>query len=1742
MAEPLDNLKKERANIKSKLTRFKTFLDRFTSDKLLQLESRLDDIKPERERFELIQNQIELLDPSEAGKNELEDFEDRFYDIFGFAKSKIVECYQPISIQSLPENSRSSKSNVRLPIMDLPKFDGDYEKWEHFRDMFVALVHDDGSIDNIRKFYYLTSALTGVAAKVIKSIKVTNDNYIMAWDLLKSRFEDTQIIIRNHVRALVEISPVKIGSKNHLRELTDDIQAHVRSLAALGEPVDQWDTLLIYLILKKLDISTQNQWEVHLNSKNIKKPKFTDLVEFLNEWCQLLEKQDKSNLTEKFNSQINFEKQGKHDKPSKSYQHKKYVSNVAARPSYLCYYCKGSHSVYFCEKFKSLSVALRLSEIKKLKLCTNCLRANHSNQECLSAGCKKCSKRHNTLLHVDSSAQSQSDINVISNVNREQQNNTGSEITTMSYVNTEKQELPLAERVHTSNYERSHVILSTARVQVKDILGNWHNCRVLLDSGSQPNVITRKLSHKLGHPQVKTNIPIAGIGQSCTKALYRVKAEIKSSIGDFTTKLTFLILDKITERLPTNEFDARDLKIPDGVKLADVNFNKHDTVDMLLGAEIFFDLLKSDQIKLGPGFPLLQDTLLGWVVSGPMPSTVIEGNKAVCNVAIDEGLRYNLEKFWLIDECTGTPPLSSNDQFCENNFISTTVRDTTGRFAVTLPIKSNSGSFGNSIDNASKRLYAMERKFERNHDFKTLYHEFMREYESLGHMSRLDDKEVQSTEFTQTFYLPHHGVINAHSSTTKLRVVFDGSCKSDNGISLNSKLLVGPTIQEDLFSILVRFRKHAYAITADIAKMYRQVLVQENQRDYQRIVWRNDPSKPVQHFRLNTVTYGTSSAAYLAVRCLVQAAIDHENDLPEISHIIKTDFYVDDLLSGASTLQGAKDLKHELSTTLNKYGFELRKWVSNDVGVLTRSQFSPNDKYNITDDDVRKTLGLWWQAELDVFCYKTEFLQPTEINLTKRAILSAISKLFDPLGLVSPIVVRAKIIMQRLWQLKLSWDDPVPPDFARLWLKFSSQLSKIELIRIPRLSIYPNSKYIELHGFSDSSEAAYGACIYLKCVADNGEVAVRLLCAKSRVAPIKTVSLPRLELCGAVLLVTLYRKVMNAVRMPISNAFFWTDSTIVLSWLASPPNTWKLFVANRVAEIQGHTEFNQWHHVSSKENPADLVSRGVDPNTLAHHELWWNGPGWLQLDCVDWPKSDFQLDKIPERRKVKLNTFVMISNDFNAIEKYSSLYRLKRVIALCLRFRHNCSRQPDKRILGDLSGFELEEAMKAILWNVQSQAFPNEMAALQLGKPLPKISKLLSLKPFLDSNRLIRVGGRLSKANLSVDTKFQIVLPAKHALTRLIILHEHYRQIHIGAQALLYAIRQRFWPLNGRTVIRSVLRGCIICFRNKPSSIIRQMGDLPVDRVTQYRPFYVTGVDFAGPFLIKDGRLRNRAIVKAYLCIFVCFATKAVHLELVSDLTSASFLSTLTRFVSRRGLCKTIYSDNATNFVGTRNELQRVIETLSNLVKECSFSKFLYENNISWKFIPPNSPHHGGLWEAAVKTAKYHATKMIGNMHLTFEDLMTLFTRIEAIMNSRPITPMSEDPTDLTALTPGHFLIGDALLSVPEKDYTEVPTNRLKHYQVLQKISQHFWQRWSHEYLTSLQQLTKWKQNGAISLSVDDLVVLKEDNTAPQQWKMGRVTELHPGTDGIARVASVKTNTGVFQRSVHKLCKLPINL
>lgn len=425
---------------------------------------------------------------------------------------------------------------------------------------------------------------------------------------------------------------------------------------------------------------------------------------------------------------------------------------------------------------------------------------------------------------------------------------------------------------------------------------------------------------------------------------------------------------------------------------------------------------------------------------------------------------------------------------------------------------------------------------------------------------------------------------------------------------------------------------------------------------------------------------------------------------------------------------------------------------------------------------------------------------------------------------------------------------------------------------------------------------------------------------------------------------------------------------------------------------------------------------------------------------------------------------------------------------------------------------------------IQEEEFASDIKCCRSKTSLQKASKLVDLHPFIDENGIVRVGGRLSAAVINENHKHPIILPENSNFTHLLISDLHLRLQHSGVQLTLNQLRLNFWVIGGRRAVSKIIRRCLTCCRHRGNTRQQLMGDLPGQRVQSGRPFLSTGVDYAGPITLRMSKGRGaKAVTKGYIALFVCFTTKAIHLEVASDLTTDAFLAAYRRFVARRGICNELFSDNGTNFVGARKELQKIL-------KHEKLNRNLVENGTSWEMIPAGSPHQGGLWEAGVKSVKFHLRRVVGETILTYEELCTVMAQIESCLNSRPLCPLSDDPSDMGALTPSHFLVGEALTSVPEPDLTCVPMNRLKRWHQIQQMQQHFWYRWQAEYLSTLQTRPKWR-NAMTNIKVGDMVIIKDERMPPSKWNLGRIIECHPGNDGLVRVATIKYQGGTTKRS-----------
>lgn len=705
--------------------------------------------------------------------------------------------------------------------------------------------------------------------------------------------------------------------------------------------------------------------------------------------------------------------------------------------------------------------------------------------------------------------------------------------------------------------------------------------------------------------------------------------------------------------------------------------------------------------------------------------------------------------------------------------------------------------------------------------------------------------------------------------------------------------------------------------------MFRQILVDPRNCNYQRILW-NTAENQIIAYKLLTLTYGTACAPFIANRVLKQLAHDEGLQFPAAKEILENDVYVDDVLFGADMLSEAKQLRGQISEIMKRGGFHLRKWVSNSDELLEECPSGNHERaleFPISENAQLKVLGLFWEPLSDSF----QFRVTTNAfkKLTKWFVLSVIAKLYDPLGWLTPIIVVAKLMLQELWLRKLDWDESIPEDLQIKWSCFHNSLKELESLKIPRWTGQVKQQSIcELHGFADASTKAYSAAVYIRVIDEELSTArVTLMMAKSKVAPLTSISIPRLELCGAVLLAKTLKSVTEIMALQDAPLYCHTDSTVVLAWLGEHPATWKSFVAHRVAQITALVPRAKWRYVPTKDNPADCASRGLLAQEFLIHQLWWHGPPWLIKHSARWPnlrplvtaKTNLELRPTSSHQVTTKNTFSL-----GLLTQYSSWPKLLRVTAYCKRFidafhvkYSKDSRAKLKFTQPGLNAIEIARASKVLIKLVQAEFFAVELKSLTQGSSVPLKSPLNRLNPFLDSEGIVRIGGRLHNAPISYDEKHPILIP-RHQVGELLASHAHLRSLHGGLQLTMHTLRQRYWLLGARFVVKSIIKKCVICVRQRADIPQQLMSNLPDFRITPSRCFSHTGVDYAGTFDVRASAGRGQKSHKTYVALFVCCVTRAIHLELVADYSSAAFIAAFHRFSARRGRPAHLYSDNGT--------------------------------------------------------------------------------------------------------------------------------------------------------------------------------------------------------------------------------------
>ena len=1076
-------------------------------------------------------------------------------------------------------------------------------------------------------------------------------------------------------------------------------------------------------------------------------------------------------------------------------------------------------------------------------------------------------------------------------------------------------------------------------------------------------------------------------------------------------------------------------------------------------------------------------------------------------------------------------------------------------------------------------------------------------------------------------YLPTVIVQKDSSATTKLRCCIHASCKSQTGLSLNDCLLAGPNLVEDIPSLLIRFRMNPYALVTDLSKMFWRILIREEDINWIRLVWAKDilhtgeedlPEEireEVLHLVFVVLAFGLKSAPYISQAIIRKHAEKFKYEYPLAAWWV-SNFYLDDGAISVADKETAKKLAEETVALFDLASMPAQKFQSSDRSVLKdlpEAALSP-------EGEPRKVLGNLWLPKEDIFIF--DFLpQPEEADetvygggddsqesgakretktksqfeipekLTKRKIASLLGAYFDPCGLTSCVSFFGKTVMQSLWLDKnLTWDAPVSDEVREKWVNWMKALPGLKAVRIPRNAALIGYEKKWVAAFSDASVKGFATVLYL--VTQKGkEIKSSLIFSKTKVKPVNlALTIPRLELCGLVLAAKCSQYVLGMIgQVPV---ICFTDSICALYWAnGAAEQKRRLWLDNRIKQIHEYIPGATIRFCPGQLNyGADLASRGVcDAEAL--DQRWWDGPKFLQTeqDSGWWPEELTSLtaeqaeqwelacaqELKPVADKDKTLTFLsriecLSDMEEKMLERISRWDKLINVTAYLFRFRDY---KKDDPFPENLTLLERERAKKHWLRRAQRMSFEREIMALEDGDDIKEVkgTRLLQYNPYIDSEGLLRSESRLTELDdLPEATKRPLILPKDSHIVGLWVMSLHFAQFHAPPHAVWSRVKQEALVIGGLREIKRIIGGCPNKGHRKcqkPKLIRVRMGKLPPER-GQFLPFYHTACDYFGPLYYRDGNPRNKEPAKCYGLLFICLSTRGIHLEVTRSQSLEEFYGAWTRFISRRGRPRLVWSDNSKTFNAAtkllthqkfRKENYRLAQELQEVPWRELRKRLTERHGIQWKFIPPKTPFANGSAERAVGLCKDHIRRMLSRRRLfDLMEMQTLLAMCELVVNSRPLGLVVQ-AGDHVPVTPFELLnqrkpteFPDALMKAGEVEPLPARKRTAEIFEKRRKAMAVFWNRWTNDYLTELSTTKYWQHDGDIPLKEGDAVFIREKELPVQEWLFGVVEKVNIGRDSYidkrgnrimrARSARIRTNKGTIVRSIRSLAFLEDNL
>lgn len=1622
-------------------------------------------------------------------------------------------------LAGLAEAIASSLSLNRLPVPEPSVFSGDPLKFVDFKMSFLTLIGRK-PIPASEKMLYLKGYLTGEARKAVEGFfyRSSEDAYKGAWAVLEDRYGNPFVVQKAFRDKLMKWPKINSNDSSALREFADFLKGcaeampHVKGLAILNDCEEN------HKLLKKLPDWIVRKWSriaVEELDASGEYPAFKRFTDFVLKEARIACNPIASPLF--LNSRAPDEKPPKKAKAfSTSAQFKENVS--FPRPKLPCLSCKEeSHGIAKCPVFAAKPMSDKKTFIHENHLCFGCLRKGHITKDCRTKHiCGVCGRRHPTCLHDER----------LKTNNATLKGSTPDGGQTSQEVHKVNSHTVIREASATSSIVP--VYLSSVNEPEKEILTyalldtQSDSTFVLEDLAKELNVATQPLQLKLSTmTAVDTVIP----SQSVVGLQVRSFHNHNHILLQQAYTRDFIPVDKSC--VPTNStaFQWSHLKhlVHELPSLQDCD------VGLLIGYDCPSALAPLEVIIGHENEPFAQKTELGWSIIGAVnPHLDRQGNQRfVHRVAVKEIAMPTAADILRVlesdfSERNSDCKLVSQDDVRFIQLLSETIQQRPdGHLEMPLPFKGQSPPvLPNNKKLATIRLQHLKRKLKANQQFHDHYKAFMEDVISKGDAEPVPEIAVDNVRW----FIPHHGIYHP-KKPGKLRVVFDCSAKY-HGISLNDTLLTGPDLINSLVGVLCRFRKERVAIICDIERMFHQFFVTPENRSYLGFLWweQGDLEHEPKVYQMAVHLFGAASSPGCANFGLKYLAKRYESDYPSAAAFVANSFYVDDGLLSVPSIKEASELIIEAQQLCKKGGLRLHKFNSNEREVL--SCVDPSERatgvecldLNHDSTSVEHALGLQWSVKSDYFSFNVNVKDKPG---TRRGILSVVASLYDPLGFVAPFVLSGKCILQELCRRHVQWDDPLPDDLRPRWEEWKSGLEGLRGVSISRCyypPLFGNIMSVELHHFSDASSVGYGACSYIRYKDDHNKVHCSLIMAKARVAPSKVTSIPRLELSAAVLAAKLSVLLKSEMNMNINDEYFWTDSKVTLAYINNEARRFHVFVANRVQSIRGNTDPNQWHHVDTAENPADHASRGLRASEIQSSN-WLTGPEFLWKEELHFEPcaSNNLLVGDPEVKAVQAFTSStsQCTDILERLSRVSSWATLLKVVARIKRLHSRPKCLPDVVTIK-----ERESAAKVLISLVQQQSFGKEIKTFKMGHSLPNSSPLFRLDPILREG-ILRVGGRLKQASLSEEFRHPIILPNQGHITQLILSHYHAQVCHQGRSQTQMELRANgFWILGSSKLVSKFIYKCVQCRKLRRPVEQQQMAELPKVRIEESAPFTNCGMDCFGPFIIK----RYRKEHKRYGLIFTCLYSRAVHIEMLEDLSTDSFINALRCFISLRGAVHKLYCDQGRNFVGAKNEL-------SEALKQCDYQaleNFLAEKQCEFVFNAPSASHAGGVWERQIRTIRnvLNATLAQSVGRLDDASLRTLLYEAMAIVNSRPLSIDGiNDPKSIEPLTPNHLILMKSKLALPPPGkFVKEDVYGTKRWRRVQYLIEQFWGRWKSGYLSNISLRQKW-HSPQRNLQVNDVVIIKEEILPRNQWQLARVVETTVDSDGLVR--RVKVQVGV---------------